>query len=130
MAKWKAPADAGPGVSIGGQFFPVVDGHVETPDGEYSQALEPFGYVAVDDEGNEGDSPVVTSPPAPLPQAAVAEDAAPVAPEPAPEPDPAPAAPVEPEAVPEPPVAAPEPAPVEPAPEPAPAADAAPASEG
>jgi len=111
MAKWKAPADAGPGVSVGGQFFPVIDGHVITPSGDYAGALEPFGYEQVDDSA-EGPPPVIEAPaePAPVPEAA------------APEPEVAPAEPVtpaEPEAAP---AAAPETA-AEPAADPAPATE-------
>lgn len=67
MAKWKAPVDAGPGVSVGGQFFPIVDGHVTTPSGDYSDALTPFGYIQVDDADDA----------APAPQAAAPEPVAP-----------------------------------------------------
>jgi hypothetical protein len=73
MAKWKAPEDAGPGVSVGGAFFPVVDGFVETPnEGDYTFALLPFGYEPVGDAVE------------PVPTPAPAADAAPVS-----EPDPA-----------------------------------------
>jgi len=103
MAKWKAPADAGPGVSVGGQFFPIVDGFVTTPSGDYADALGPFGYEQVDDSGDPP-PPVIEAAPVPEPAAPepVAEPAAvvePAAPEPAPaapaEPAPEPAAPVE-----------------------------------
>ena len=78
MAKWKAPADAGPGVSIGGEWFAIdADGFVTTPsDGDYFGALAPFGFEQVPDDA-------VAEPQAP---AAPAE-----APEPAPSTDPAPA---------------------------------------
>lgn len=46
MAKWKCPEDAGPGVSIGGQWFENVDGVITTPDDpQYALALSPHGYV-------------------------------------------------------------------------------------
>lgn len=46
MTKWKCPDDAGPGVSIGGEWFENVDGVIETPDGEgYAMALAPHGYT-------------------------------------------------------------------------------------
>ena len=79
MAKWKAPADAGPGVSVGGQFFPIVDGFVVTPDeGDYSQALAPFGFVPVEQGKDEVATPV-----------ALEAAPAPAAPEPEPAPEPA-----------------------------------------
>ena len=53
MAKWKAPADAGPGVSVGGEFFPIVDGYVITPDDGNYQALAAFGYVQVEQGADE-----------------------------------------------------------------------------
>ena len=66
MAKWQAPADAGPGVSIGGDFYPVVDGFVITPsDGDYFAALSPFGYVEVSDADPAPVAPVVEPAPAP-----------------------------------------------------------------
>lgn len=106
MAKWKAPEDAGPGVSVGGQFFPILDGFVITPSGDYASALEPFGYVQVDDS-DEGAPPVIEEP-APVPEA------------PAPEPEVAPAEPVTPAEPETPPAAAPD----------APAAEPAPSTEG
>jgi len=46
MTKWKCPEDAGPGVSIGGEWFENVDGVITTPEGEtYALALSPFGYT-------------------------------------------------------------------------------------
>ena len=48
MAKWKCPEDAGPGVSIGGQWFENKDGVIETPEGEnFAIALAPFGYTHI-----------------------------------------------------------------------------------
>ena len=48
MAKWKCPEDAGPGVSIGGQWFENKDGFIETPEGEmFALALGPHGYIHV-----------------------------------------------------------------------------------
>jgi hypothetical protein len=58
MSKWKAPEDAGPSVSIGGQTFNIVKGVVELPnEGEYASALIPFGYEpipeTVEDDGGK-----------------------------------------------------------------------------
>lgn len=48
MSKWKAPENAGPNVSVGGQTFNIVDGVVELPDeGNYASALIPFGYKSI-----------------------------------------------------------------------------------
>lgn len=48
MSKWKAPENAGPNVSVGGQTFNIVDGVVELPDeGNYASALIPFGYESI-----------------------------------------------------------------------------------
>jgi hypothetical protein len=48
MARWKAPANAGPSVSVGGATFNVVDSVVELPDeGDYTTALVPFGYEPI-----------------------------------------------------------------------------------
>ncbi len=49
MGKWQAPADAGPGVSVGGEFFPNVGGVITTPDGDYSSLLS-HGYVNIPDD--------------------------------------------------------------------------------
>lgn len=46
MAFYKAP-DGMPGVHVGGAYFPVVDGMIETPDGDYS-ILASLGFVGVD----------------------------------------------------------------------------------
>jgi hypothetical protein len=47
MSKWKAPENAGPSVSVGGQTFNIVDGVVELPDGEFGSALIPFGFEPI-----------------------------------------------------------------------------------
>jgi len=46
MAKWKAPPEE-TGITVGGAYFSVVDGHIEVPDeGNYS-ALLSHGYELV-----------------------------------------------------------------------------------
>ena len=54
MAKWKAPDNAGPSVSVGGATYNIVDGVVELPDdGNYLTALIPFGYEPIPSSAEE-----------------------------------------------------------------------------
>lgn len=72
MPKWIAPADAGPGVSVGGQYFPVdKNGFVTTPDdGDYATALAPFGYVVAPDDAKPAPKAAPADPAPELPLAA------------------------------------------------------------